>query len=89
MNLMRFEWYDRAKAATNIKIHGISFETADAMIFLADACRPDFSRIASKVLEQRWQCGSLCRRSCRPSDVNGHTVYEDEESDHGQPCRSS
>jgi uncharacterized DUF497 family protein len=27
MNLMRFEW-DRAKAATNVKKHGISFETA-------------------------------------------------------------
>jgi uncharacterized protein len=75
MNLMRFEW-DRAKAATNVKKHGISFETA-ARVFADPFVLIEQDRIEGG--EQRWQAlGSVDGLAIL---LVAHTVYEDEEDD--------
>lgn len=75
MNLMRFEW-DRAKAATNIKKHGVSFEIA-ARVFADPFVLIEQDRIEGG--EQRWQAlGSVDGLAIL---LVAHTIYEDEEGD--------
>lgn len=79
MNLMRFEW-DRAKATTNIKKHGISFEIA-ARIFADPFVLIEQDRIEGG--EQRWQAlGSVDGLAIL---LVAHALYEEEEDD-GQTC---
>jgi uncharacterized protein len=75
MNLMRFEW-DRAKAATNIKKHRISFETA-LRVFADPFVLIEQDRIEDG--EQRWQAvGAIDSFTVL---VVAHTVYEEVKMD--------
>jgi uncharacterized protein len=69
---LRFEW-DPAKAASNLKKHGVSFETA-ARVFGDPLARTDQDRVEGG--EYRWQTVGMVDGTLLL--IVAHTVYEDE-----------
>lgn len=73
MDLVRFEW-DRAKAESNIRKHGISFETA-ARVFSDPFILIEQDRLEGG--EYRWQAmGSIGGFAVL---VVAHTIYDEDE----------
>lgn len=73
--ILRFEW-DSAKAATNLRKHGVSFETA-ARVFSDPEALLELDRIAEG--EERWR--AIGRIGEQVVLAVAHTVREEDEGE--------